>query len=88
MLLEAFGIAGKTCSDLMLLVVGDGNLRESYCALGQSRGLAGNVVFVGNVPDDRLPQHYAASDELVPPSKDMSEGFGLTLLEPTPPGNL
>jgi len=35
----------------------------------------------GNVDDDELPNYYAASDLLVLPSIDRSEGFGLTLLE-------
>jgi D-inositol-3-phosphate glycosyltransferase len=39
------------------------------------------VTFVGDVADDVLPQYYAACDALVLPSRDMSEGFGLTLLE-------
>ena len=56
-------------------------MKQSYISLSQRLGVASNVIFVGNVPDDLLPQYYAASDVLVLPSKDMSEGFGLTLLE-------
>ena len=72
-------VAGRL--DLALVVVGDGELKEYYVTLSRQLSLDKVVMFVGNVPDAELPQYYAASDALVLPSKDMSEGFGLTLLE-------
>jgi glycosyltransferase involved in cell wall biosynthesis len=39
------------------------------------------VVFTGQVDDGSLPACFAASDFAVLPSKDSSEGFGLTVLE-------
>ncbi len=80
-LLEALKRLVKTHPDLAVLIVGDGEMKHFYMSLTQRLGLAGNVIFVGDVPDHLLPQYYAASDALVLPSKDMSEGFGLTLLE-------
>jgi len=80
-LLEAVMLAVKAHPDLLLLVVGDGDLKQSYISLSQRLGVASNGIFVGDVPDHLLPQYYAASDTLILPSKDMSEGFGLTLLE-------
>ena len=64
-----------------LIVVGDGELRPQYLAMTRDIALDDMVSFVGNIDDERLPEYYAASDLLVLPSKDISEGFGLTLLE-------
>jgi len=80
-LLEALKLVVKSHPNLLLLVVGDGELKQFYFSLSQRLGVASNVIFVGDVPDDLLPHYYAASDVLVLPSRDMSEGFGLTLLE-------
>jgi len=71
---------GKTTS-LSLIVVGEGELRTRYVSLSRQIGLDRCTVFAGNVEDKELPAYYAACDVLVLPSKDRSEGFGLTLLE-------
>jgi len=78
-LLRAMKILGST--GVMLLVVGDGDLKQSYCQMSRQLNVSDRVRFVGDVSDRQLPEYYAASDVLVLPSKDMSEGFGLTLLE-------
>jgi glycosyltransferase involved in cell wall biosynthesis len=44
-------------------------------------GISAKILFLGDVPDAELPEYYAASDVTVLPSKDQSEGFGLTILE-------
>jgi len=80
-LLAALKIALHKREDLRLIVVGDGTLREQYQSLATQLGISANVLFLGNVPDDTLPEHYSASDAAVLPSKDQSEGFGLTILE-------
>jgi glycosyltransferase involved in cell wall biosynthesis len=67
--------------DLMLVIVGDGELRQFYYSMSQRLDVSSNTIFAGDVPDAELPGYYAAVDALVLPSKDMSEGFGLTLLE-------
>src|SRR5208282_2598027 len=61
--------------------VGDGDLRQQYESLARKFGLGNIVIFAGNVSDEELAKYYAASDLVVVPSIDMSEGFGLTLLE-------
>jgi glycosyltransferase involved in cell wall biosynthesis len=81
LLLRSLRIALDKDPDLSLVVVGDGDLRNEYHHLTEELGLEENVIFAGDVSDDKLPQHYALADALVLPSKDMSEGFGLTLLE-------
>ncbi len=78
-LLRAFRILDRT--DVRLLVVGGGDLKHEYENMAQSLRIRDRVVFTGDVPDSLLPKYYALSDVLVLPSKDRSEGFGLTILE-------
>ena len=65
----------------MLVIVGDGELKPEFESLANTLNLKKQVVFVGDISDEQLPSYYGACDVLVLPSKDMSEGFGLTLLE-------
>lgn len=80
-LLQAFSRVQRKCENASLLVVGGGNLASSYKQLATGLGIRNSTVFAGNVSEDLLPQYYGASDLLVMPSKNRSEGFGLTLLE-------
>jgi glycosyltransferase involved in cell wall biosynthesis len=80
-LLAGLSIVLKKGLDPVLLVVGDGSLKENYRQLAQRLNIQRSVVFAGDAPDWELPLYYAAADTLVLPSKNMSEGFGLTLLE-------
>jgi glycosyltransferase involved in cell wall biosynthesis len=64
-----------------MLIVGDGNLRETYMTLSRDLGLAGRVTFCGRVSDELLPAHYALSDLVVLPSTTRGEAFGIVLLE-------
>jgi phosphatidyl-myo-inositol dimannoside synthase len=68
------------------LIVGDGPDRVRLEELAAQAGVRDNVVFAGEVEDDRLPDIYAISDAFVMPSRDQSdtgdvEGFGLVFLE-------
>jgi len=78
-LIRAFMEIQRQLNEARLLIVGDGDLKPEYEAL--SSPIARKIIFSGNVDDDELPSYYAASDLLVLPSIDRSEGFGLTLLE-------
>jgi len=78
-LIKAFIEIQRRLDDARLLIVGDGDLKSEYQA--SCLTVAAKVIFAGNVDDDELPSYYAASDLLVLPSIDRSEGFGLTLLE-------
>jgi glycosyltransferase involved in cell wall biosynthesis len=78
-LIEAFSLIREL--DIKLLVVGGGDLKSEYEAYAKSVNLTDKVVFVGEVSDDVLPKYYSIADMLVLPSKDRSEGFGLTILE-------
>jgi glycosyltransferase involved in cell wall biosynthesis len=78
-LIKAFSEIQDQMKESRLLIVGDGDLKPEYQTLSSS--IAHKVIFAGNVNDDEMPSYYAASDLLVLPSVDRSEGFGLTLLE-------
>ncbi len=80
-LINAIASMKKTQRDIVLVVVGDGALRPAYEELTRKLNITDRVIFAGDVPDDELPSFYAASDMLILPSKDRSEGFGLTILE-------
>ena len=71
----------KDVARLHLLVVGGGELKPEYQDLADRLGILERVKFAGDVANEELPEYYAASDILVLPSKDRSEGFGLVLLE-------
>ncbi|MEM3590264.1 MAG: glycosyltransferase family 4 protein, partial [Candidatus Bathyarchaeia archaeon] len=80
-LLRALALARGKDPGIRLLVVGEGHLKPAYMRLASDLGIGEIVAFAGDVSDDELPSYYACSDVLVLPSKDSSEGFGLTILE-------
>ena len=71
--------------DVAYLIVGDGTLRRRLEILAGEVGMAGNVVFTGNISDSDIPDAYAASDLMVMVSHEsnagMTEGFGIVYLE-------
>jgi glycosyltransferase involved in cell wall biosynthesis len=64
-----------------LLIVGDGNLRETYQAQAQDLGIASRVTFAHSVTDEELPRHFRAADFHLFPSTKRAEAFGLVALE-------
>jgi glycosyltransferase involved in cell wall biosynthesis len=64
----------------VLLVVGDGNLKQFYIEEAVKLGITKRVFFVGKLGHDVLPLYYAASDVVVLPSS-LTENFPLVLLE-------
>ena len=80
-LIQAMALMRDQVPGARLVIVGAGQLETEYRPLVSRHGLTSCVIFAGNVPDDELPKYYASSDILALPSKDRSEGFGLTILE-------
>lgn len=80
-LIQAFKLLNKKIKNAKLMVVGEGSLRRYYESYASSFNIEKDVIFTGDVKDRELPKFYAASDMVVLPSLDRSEGFGLTLLE-------
>ena len=66
-----------------VLIVGDGPSAEQLRSYA-NKHLPGQVVFVGQVPHEQVPQYYRCMDVLVLPSRTTSrwcEQFGRTLIE-------
>ena len=68
-------------SEVIGVIVGDGELRADYQARADRLGIANRVRFAGRVSDDELPEYYRLADVTVLPSTTMGEAFGLVLLE-------
>ncbi len=64
-----------------LLVVGTGPMGETWRARAAELGLEDRIEWLGDVPDDELPQVYAAGDIFVLPAVARSEAFGIVLME-------
>ncbi len=64
-----------------LLVVGDGPLRSRLELQAREAGVGERVVFIGEMPNDRLAPYYKACDLFVLPSIARSEAFGIVQLE-------
>lgn len=66
---------------IRLVIVGDGDLREDYEKEALGLNISERVIFVGWVSPADLPYYYSLGDVTVLPSINMSEAFGLTLIE-------
>jgi glycosyltransferase involved in cell wall biosynthesis len=77
-LLDAFKVSAR--DDTHLIVVGDGEMLESYRSRSVALGLGGATSFVGRIPHSDLPAYYAASDVVVLPSSP-PESFGMVIVE-------
>ena len=66
---------------LVLVIVGRGDMRDSYEQEVDKLALGDRVHFAGYVPDDELPDYYRLADVTVLPSTTAGEAFGLVLLE-------
>lgn len=77
LLIEAF--AHSDVADRLVLV-GEGDNRDTYRAAAREEGIADRVEFPGYVPEADLPAYYSAADVFVLAS-DQVESFGIVLLE-------
>lgn len=67
--------------DWQFVVVGDGNLKETYQAQAKDKGLESRVTFAGSVSHEDLPRYYRLADFHLFPSTKRAEAFGLVVLE-------
>ena len=65
------------CPESRLVLLGDGPLRQEMREFSEQAGLAGKIIFTGNVPNPQ--DYYQAMDVFVLPS--LSEGLPLTMAE-------
>ena len=85
-LITAFSILPEVLRNKTeLWIVGDGAERKTLKTLAHSLNLADKVIFYGRLPNQQLPDYYAAADLFIAPSvTDASgdtEGQGVILLE-------
>jgi glycosyltransferase involved in cell wall biosynthesis len=79
-LVEAMREVSRAVPDVLLLIAGDGSLREKLNAAIAEFALQDHVRLLGFVADERLPLLYRAADLNVVPSQGL-EGFGLVAVE-------
>jgi len=79
-LMEAFNQSNVLREKALLLIGGEGSLKEHLKATAEKRGLEDSVKFLGRISEDDLPRYYQASDFFVLPTREL-EGFGLVILE-------
>lgn len=70
-----------TTRNWRVVIVGDGDMRQSYVDLAQALGVTDRVIFAGALSDADLVRAYRAADIHVLPSLTKSEAFGLVTLE-------
>ncbi len=80
-LLKALYLLKQDDLDVQAVLVGEGELRNSYELEAQNFGLSDRVVFTGQVSDENLADYYNLGDLLVLPSVNQGEAFGMVLLE-------
>ena len=78
-LLQAMQMVHEEVPGAKLILVGDGEERESLEKLTDSLGIRECVEFVGGVPHEKIPDYMHHADVFVLPS--LSEGFGIVNLE-------
>jgi len=73
--------AAKSVAYAKFLLVGGGPELDSLRRLAARLGVAGRVIFTGQVSGDDLPSYFAACDVFVLPSVSRLEAFGIVALE-------
>lgn len=70
----------KDFPELLLVIVGTGQLADELREMIQTRHLQQHVWMTGRVPDEDLPKYYQSADFSIVPSVSL-EGFGLSTAE-------
>jgi len=78
-LIKAMSIVKQRYGNIRLLIIGDGEDRQTLEELAKKLNLARCISFLGQVANEAIPEYMIASDILVLPS--LSEGFPVTILE-------
>jgi glycosyltransferase involved in cell wall biosynthesis len=73
-------VGGLSREDVRLLVVGEGELRETYRLQAEKMGIGRQTIFAGSVSDSDLPAYYRSADIFILPSHVL-ESFGMVLVE-------
>lgn len=80
-LLQALAIMGEAGREIHTIFVGEGDLWLEWQELARNLHVP-NLHWVGNIPTDRMPVYYNASDALVMPNvRKPATGLGVTVLD-------
>jgi len=77
-LIQAMKYLDKDC---VLILGGEGILKDSLMELTRQLGIGNRVIFTGFVPESEKTNYYAACDVFCAPSISRGEAFGITILE-------
>lgn len=78
-LLEAFSKIKH--SDAKLVIVGGGDLQNSFESQAYDLGIKDQVIFTGSIDNARINEYLSIAEFTVLPSTDKTESFGMVLLE-------
>jgi glycosyltransferase involved in cell wall biosynthesis len=79
-LIQAFNQSDVLRSKALLLIGGEGVLKERLASMVEKNNLQGCIRLLGYISDQELPGLYQAAEFFVLPTKSL-EGFGLVILE-------
>ena len=80
-LIKAIPSVLKKLSNLKVLIVGDGSQRDYLSELAEKLGISKITKFVGQIPNEEVPDYLAKMDIFVMPSIYSSEVFGVAAVE-------
>jgi 1,2-diacylglycerol 3-alpha-glucosyltransferase len=75
LVIDGFARLTKDDPRVRLLIVGEGPAKKHYQQMVESKGVAQKVIFTGFIPDEELPQVYAACDAFTIASKFETQGL-------------
>jgi len=79
-LIKAFSQSDVLRREALLLIGGEGFLKDKLVSMVETKNLRGCIRLLGHVSEQELPGLYQAADFFVLPTKSL-EGFGLVILE-------
>lgn len=78
-LIKAVAKVKEKIPDVKCLILGDGSEEKSLKSLAMQLNVSGNIEFLGNIDQEKIPEYLAGADVFVRPSR--SEGLGISFLE-------
>jgi len=78
-LIESMSNVKSQIPNAICLIVGDGSEKKNLELLTLNLKLQDRVKFLGQIPNEKIPEHLAVADCFVLPS--LKEGFGISILE-------
>lgn len=83
-LIKAMPKISSEFSDIILILAGDGPLKDNMIKLSEELGVSSKIRFEGNIPNEQIPSYMAAADLVVVPSihiNGLEEASSILLVE-------